>query len=87
LTSGDYLHYWEELIEKNLKSTRLASERLKTQVALTAWWPASAKISPDNWVIDQATGRPKQGYPSLSISILYMRRGSGCFRDWQQYVP
>jgi len=84
--TGGLSDYWEERSEKNaqvLLDWLLTIEGTKWHYLLGASDPA--KISPDNWVIDQAY-QDRPGNKDIQLSILYnAKRDLDVFDDWQQY--
>jgi len=78
--------YWEDPSEKN---ARVLRDWLLT-IAGTKWHYLHgardpSKISPDNWVIDQAY-QERPGNKDIQLAILYnARRDLDVFDDWQQY--
>src|SRR5438105_9318205 len=79
--------YWEERSEKNaqvLLDWLLTIEGTKWHYLHGASDPS--KISPDNWVIDQAY-QDRPGNKDIQLSILYYaKRDLDVFNDWQQYL-
>ena len=54
-------------------------------MALFARVSDPSKISPDNWVIDQAY-EDRPGNKDIQLSILYnAKRNLGAYADWQEY--
>ena len=84
--TGGLSDYWEERSEKNaqvLLDWLLTIEGTKWHYLHGASDPA--KISPDNWVIDQAY-QDRPGNKEIQLSILYnAKRDLVVFDDWQQY--
>jgi pimeloyl-ACP methyl ester carboxylesterase len=80
-------YYWEERSEKNaqvLLDWLLTIEGTKWHYLHGASDPS--KISPDNWVIDQAY-QDRPGNKDIQLSILYYaKRDLDVFNDWQQYL-
>ncbi len=78
--------YWEERSKKNaqvLLDWLLTIEGTKWHYLHGASDPS--KISPDNWVIDQAY-QDRPGNKDIQLSILYYaKRDLDVFGDWQQY--
>jgi pimeloyl-ACP methyl ester carboxylesterase len=78
--------YWEERSEKNarvLLNWLLTIEGTKWHYLHGARDPS--RISPDNWVIDQAN-QDRPGNKGIQLSILYnAKRDLDVFDDWQQY--
>ena len=78
--------YWEERSEKNaqvLLDWLLTIEGTKWHYLHGVRDPS--KISPDNWVIDQAY-QDRPGNKDIQLSILYYaKRDLDVFDDWQQY--
>src|SRR5206468_1820335 len=78
--------YWEDRSEKNgqvLLDWLLTIEGTKWHYLHGASDPS--KISPDNWVIDQAY-QDRQGNKDIQLSILYnAKRDLDVFDDWQEY--
>jgi pimeloyl-ACP methyl ester carboxylesterase len=78
--------YWEERSEKNaqvLLDWLLTIEGTKWHYLHGVSDPS--KISPDNWVIDQAY-QDRPGNKDIQLSILYYaKRDLDVFDDWQQY--
>ena len=78
--------YWEDRSEKNaqlLLDWLLTIEGTKWHYLHGASDPS--KISPDNWVIDQAY-QDRPGNKDIQLSILYnAKRDLDVFDDWQQY--
>ena len=79
--------YWEERSEKNtrvLLNWLLTIEGTKWHYLHGARDPS--RISPDNWVIDQAN-QDRPGNKDIQLSILYnAKRDLDVFDDWQQYL-
>ncbi len=84
--TGGLSDYWEERSEKNaqvLLDWLLTIEGTKWHYLHGASDPS--KISPDNWVIDQAY-QDRPGNKDIQLSILYnAKRDLDVFDDWQQY--
>jgi pimeloyl-ACP methyl ester carboxylesterase len=78
--------YWEERSEKNARALLnwlLTIEGTKWHYLHGARDPS--RISPDNWVIDQAN-QDRPGNKGIQLSILYnAKRDLDVFDDWQQY--
>ncbi len=78
--------YWEERSEKSVRvllSWLLTIEGTRWHYLHGARDPA--KISPDNWEIDQAY-QDRPGNKEIQLSILYYaKRDLDVFDDWQQY--
>jgi pimeloyl-ACP methyl ester carboxylesterase len=78
--------YWEERSEKNaqvLLDWLLTIEGTKWHYLHGISDPS--KISPDNWVIDQAY-QDRPGNKDIQLSILYYaKRDLDVFDDWQEY--
>jgi pimeloyl-ACP methyl ester carboxylesterase len=78
--------YWEERSEKNaqvLLDWLLTIEGTKWHYLHGAKDPS--KISPDNWVIDQAY-QDRPGNKDIQLSVLYnAKRDLDVFDDWQKY--
>jgi pimeloyl-ACP methyl ester carboxylesterase len=78
--------YWEDRIEKN---DRVLLDWLLT-IGGTKWHylhgaSDPSKISPDNWVIDQAY-QDRPGNKDIQLSILYnAKRNLDVYDDWQEY--
>jgi pimeloyl-ACP methyl ester carboxylesterase len=79
--------YWEKRSEKNaqvLLDWLLTIEGTKWHYLHGA--KDSSKISPDNWVIDQAY-QDRRGNKDIQLSLLYnAKRDLDVFDDWQQYL-
>ena len=80
------LDYWDNRSEnERSSSTRVASDYRRNQVALSAWCQRPSKISPDNWVIDQAY-QDRPGNKEIQLAILYnAKRNLDAYADWQEY--
>src|SRR3954466_2817082 len=78
--------YWEDRSEKNarvLLDWLLTIEGTKWHYLHGARDPS--KISPDNWVIDQAN-QDRPGNKDIQLSILYnAKRNLDVYGDWQKY--
>jgi pimeloyl-ACP methyl ester carboxylesterase len=78
--------YWEDRSEKNaqgLLDWLLTIEGTKWHYLHGASDPS--KISPDNWVIDQAY-QDRPGNKEIQLSMLYnAKRDLDVFADWQEY--
>jgi len=78
--------YWKERSEKNaqvLLHWLLTIEGTKWHYLHGASDPS--KISPDNWVIDQAY-QDRPGNKDIQLAVLYYaKRDLDVFNDWQQY--
>src|SRR5204863_4001721 len=78
--------FWEDLSEKN---ARVLLDWLLT-IEGTKWHylhgvSDPSKISPDNWVIDQAY-QDRPGNKEIQLSILYnAKRNLDVYADWQEY--
>src|SRR5262249_11208008 len=85
LTQG-LLAYWEDRSEKNaqvLLDWLLTIEGTKWHYLHGVSDPS--KISPDNWVIDQAY-QDRPGNKEIQLSILYnAKRNLDVYADWQEY--
>src|SRR5690348_13922905 len=79
--------YWENRSEKNaqvLLDWLLTIEGTKWHYLHGVSDPS--KISPDNWVIDQAY-QDRRGNKQIQLSILYnAKRDLDVFADWQEYL-
>jgi len=86
LTRNKLSDYWEDGSEENAQALLdwlLTIEGTKWHYLHGASDPS--KISPDNWVIDQAY-QDRPGNKDIQLSILYnARRDLDVFDDWQQY--
>jgi pimeloyl-ACP methyl ester carboxylesterase len=84
--TGGLSDFWEERSEKNaqvLLGWLLTIEGTKWHYLHGVHDPS--KISPDNWVIDQAY-QDRPGNKDIQLSILYYaKRDLDVFDDWQQY--
>ncbi len=80
------LNYWEDRSEKNaqvLLDWLLTIEGTKYHYLHGVRDPS--KISPDNWVIDQAL-EDRPGNKEIQLSILYnAKRNLDVYADWQEY--
>jgi len=80
------LDYWQDRSEKNAKALL---EWLLT-IEGTKWHylhgvKDQSKISPDNWVIDQAY-QDRPGNKDIQLEILYQaKRNLDAYADWQEY--
>jgi pimeloyl-ACP methyl ester carboxylesterase len=78
--------YWEDRSEKNAQVLRdwlLTIEGTKWHYLHGVADPS--KISPDNWVVDQAY-MDRSGNKDIQLSILYnAKRDLDVFADWQEY--
>ena len=78
--------YWEDRSEKNAQVLRdwlLTIEGTKWHYLHGVSDPS--KISPDNWVIDQAY-QDRPGNKEIQLSILYnAKRNLDVYADWQEY--
>src|SRR5437762_13198050 len=85
--TGGLSDYWEERSEKNaqvLLDWLLTIEGTKWHYLHGASDPA--KISPDNWVIDQAY-QDRPGNKDIQLSILYnAKKDLDVLDDWQHEV-
>ena len=79
--------YWKDRSEKNaqvLLDWLLTIEGTKWHYLHGVSDPS--KISPDNWVIDQAYQGQKPGNKEIQLSILYnAKRDLDVYADWQEY--
>jgi pimeloyl-ACP methyl ester carboxylesterase len=86
LTKEGFLDYWEDRSEKNaqvLLGWLLTIEGTKWHYLYGVSDPS--KISPDNWVIDQAN-QDRPGNKDIQLSIAYnAKRDLDVFADWQEY--
>jgi pimeloyl-ACP methyl ester carboxylesterase len=80
------LDYWEDRSEKNaqvLLDWLLTIEGTKWHYLHGVSDPS--KISPDNWVIDQAY-QDRPGNKDIQLAILYnAKRNLDAYADWQEY--
>jgi pimeloyl-ACP methyl ester carboxylesterase len=78
--------YWEDRSEKNaqvLLNWLLTIEGTKWHYLHGVRDPS--KISPDNWVLDQAN-QDRPGNKDIQLSILYnAKRNLDAYADWQEY--
>jgi len=78
--------YWKDRSEKNAQGIRdwlLTIEGTKWHYLHGVSDPS--KISPDNWVIDQAN-QDRPGNKDIQLSILYnAKRNLDVYEDWQEY--
>jgi pimeloyl-ACP methyl ester carboxylesterase len=86
LSGTQLAEYWKD---RNEKSTQVLLDWLLT-IEGTKWHylhgvSDASKISPDNWVIDQAY-QDRPGNKDIQLALLYYaKRDLDVFGDWQQY--
>jgi pimeloyl-ACP methyl ester carboxylesterase len=86
LSGTQLAEYWKD---RNEKSTQVLLDWLLT-IEGTKWHylhgvSDPSKISPDNWVIDQAY-QDRPGNKDIQLALLYYaKRDLDVFADWQQY--